>query len=182
VTLIVGYIVRLAFGFALLVPWFACNYSLWNAWFGLSKKPVGALAGAGATFVWFFLAMVAAAGAALIAWVCGDILTRIDPGIAHALELGIWVYIATGYGVSFFAIPIPIYYWKRREFRRLMENLSPRCEKCDYALRGLRIVRGRIRCPECGQANAVRAVVDRFRHDKRVLQADRKELWEIHKE
>jgi len=63
-----------------------------------------------------------------------------------------------------------------------MESISPRCEKCDYALRGLTIVRGRIRCPECGHVNNARAIVRRFRHDKPLLQTSRKEPWEFHKQ
>ncbi|MBU0616513.1 MAG: hypothetical protein KKI02_02225 [Planctomycetes bacterium] len=181
--LIAGYIVRLALGVAFLAPWFMFTRHTWSEWFGLEGKSTARFIGfdAWGFFPWVLLGGGAVVGGTLIAWVGCDILTRIDPRLAVTLGLDIRFYLAGGFGLSHLVIPLSVYCWKCHQFRRLMETGSPRCEKCDYALRGLGIKHGRIRCPECGHKNAARDVVRQFRHDKRILKHARKKLWEMHK-
>ena len=68
-------------------------------------------------------------------------------------------------------LPIAIWKWKQRRFLRLMSKAMPRCAKCGYVLRGLRVQSGGIRCPECGHRELARSIVTRFREEKRKAKA-----------
>ena len=68
-----------------------------------------------------------------------------------------------------------IFLWlKRLRFLRRPLRGQPRCDRCDYCLRGLSRSHGSVRCPECDHEESDRSIVRRARHEKntaRVLRA-----------
>lgn len=171
---VLGIGVRIILGPLLLALNLAWWCRVWNAWFGFERDWPEFMFGWLGLSTMFLAMLSGGAGAALLTWAACDILVAIEPNLPLDYRLP----FGAG-GASLFVLPFLPYYRKRRRFRSVMSAMSARCGKCDYPLRGLRIVYGRIRCPECGHVNSARTVMKRFQHDKRVLEASQKEPWSL---
>jgi predicted RNA-binding Zn-ribbon protein involved in translation (DUF1610 family) len=158
-----------ALGFLLIASYAWCWQRYWRDYFALRKEGYGRLHGR----LWLLLvlgahlasvvgtAAILLAGVALLNW-CG---------VCHFREIPIR-HIGVASCVLPLLVVMPATYWySRRRLSRLMEARSPRCVECGYALRGLPVQAGQIRCPECGKLQDARVVVDRFHYRKLVLRA-----------
>lgn len=169
-TVIAWEVLLIAIGLTLIVP----HWALWNACFdelfgfrvGFSRYSYGVLG-----FALMFLCLGAASvGGAIIMWRAAPLADRVCPALLVGSDNRMGASLVFGFLVGIL-IPNVLYYPKRHQFLRLMEIASPRCEQCGYALRGLRVVMGRVRCPECGRIAEARSIVEQYRHAKRVQEA-----------
>lgn len=157
-----------AIGLALL-PWYVlAHIRLQNQFFGLSKITSRFETGKLGLAILFATMLAGMTGCYLLFRALTDALVRIVPKLTVPPNFGFAAII-----VWLFGVPVVVYAVKRHQFRCALQHMSPRCERCGYALRGLSVVHGRIRCPECGAEEDAREIVNRFRHEKRVLEADR---------
>lgn len=71
---------------------------------------------------------------------------------------------------------MPLIAWvlQRHRFLALMKEAAPRCAECSYILKHLKPKGRSIRCPECGHAESIRNVVDRFRRHKNIAERTRR--------
>lgn len=157
---------------ALCLAWW---WTYWNAWFGFRRRWPAWVIGRLGILVMFLAGMSGFAGAMLLAWTCYDLLH----GVGLRLPINQISFSCGASMASFPASSLGMYYWMRHRFRRVMRIMAPRCVRCGYALRGLPVSYGRIRCPECAHINSARAVVKRFRHEKRLFKASRDEPWDV---
>ena len=157
-----------AVGLALL-PWYvlAC-IRLQNQFFGFSKITSRFETGKLGLAILFASMLAGMTGSYLLFCALTDALVRIVPKLTVSPDFGLATVTVWSFGV-----PLVVYAVKRHQFRCALQHKSPRCEQCGYVLRGLSVVQGRIRCPECGAEENARDLVNRFRHEKRVLEADR---------
>jgi hypothetical protein len=162
-------------GAAATLPWVAYSVHVQNDFYGWARRSYFSWAtGWSWGFVLGFVlltagVMLAGGGFGLIFWSIVDLGKRL--GIT--LPIDNWDLGGAGFVCVFVSYGL-IGRWKQRRFLRLMELESPRCRKCEYALRGLRPRRGQIRCPECGHVESVKSVVKRFERHKRRAEIDRK--------
>jgi DNA-directed RNA polymerase subunit RPC12/RpoP len=175
-------------GVALAIPWVAVHVHFQNFFYGFTQRP--RFPAIQLRIQDFFYGLIRRPQAPWFEWVAALVL-----GLAFLLASlgGIYVcmslqdlliltslplpYITSPHlcvPVSFAAaivLPIAIWKWKQRRFLRLMNKAAPRCAKCGYALRGLRVQSGGIHCPECGHREWARSVVTRFQEEKRKAKA-----------
>jgi len=166
-TAIAREVLLIALGLALIVP----HWALWNACFselfgfrvGFSRYSYGVLGAA----LMFLCLGAAAVGGAIIMWRAAPLADVACPVLLLGSDNRMGASLVFGFLVGIL-IPNVLYYPKRRQFLRWMEIASPHCEQCGYALRGLRVVMGRVRCPECGHTADARSIVEQYRHAKGV--------------
>lgn len=171
----VSYIARTILGLLLAALTVTYWRWVWSVFFGLDSRWPSLWVGWRGLLVMFGVVLCGMLGVGMLAWVCANLLVAVRIKITCApIELA----LAAGWAGTL-VFPTALYYWTRRQFRSVMATMSPRCEQCDYSLRGLPIRRGHIRCPECGHRNHARTVLKRFQHDRRVLAASKKEPWDL---
>ncbi len=82
--------------------------------------------------------------------------------------------VFAGLAVSGGLIFVQWKFYERRFLARI--NLQLRtCYNCGYALKGLRLCNGAIRCPECGKSESAREIVARYRLEKKQASTIRRE-------
>ena len=163
-------LVLLLVGCLLAIPYWAFWTSLFNEWFGVARGFSRFGYGLGGLAIMFLCMLAADFGGATVAWTLAALAGRLSPSLSLERKDQIAVSFVFGCAIVIL-VPLAVYHHKRRRFRRLMDVMTPHCVKCGYPMRGLRVVMGRIRCPECGQTQSAREIVRQFQHARQVYRS-----------
>ena len=154
-------IIAIEIGVSLAAAWFFFLHALWTHTTKPTRSRLIRLDEKTLTIVMLILPSVAVLGLTLaisriqrvIGW------TGVQPPLSFEGSLITAV-------VSVFGSTFAFLWLKRHRFLRQPLRGRPRCDRCDYCLRGISRSHGSVRCPECCHEESARNIVRRVRHEK----------------
>lgn len=167
-------IVMFVLGVVMCIPWVAVCVHYQNVYYGFSDQhkitfqgwvsSIGSVLCLAACVYGSWVALSALQHAMLICgWPARHTLSNLERMWSGAGATGLCT--------------LAIWKAKQHRFRKGLADDMPGCAQCGYSLRGLPIVSGSIRCPECGGVQSIREIINRYRAKRRKLEAVDDEPW-----
>jgi predicted RNA-binding Zn-ribbon protein involved in translation (DUF1610 family) len=157
-------VLMIAFGLILTIPCLVYLRHMQRVLHGEPKASRSFIYGLEGSLVLLVLLVLATTGLTICSLCLASMLVRLGilTSVEYLAEKSVLAGIAVLAGIVFIQ-------WKLHQWRFLARLNIPRktCRNCGYALKGLHLHKDAIRCPECGESEAAREIVARFRLEKK---------------